>query len=216
VRATVATLHEDASVRKHRAIFERLSRLSNAPATPEYNAEYLAQVQQEKNDRGAVLLIGSNLENTLESAIGKFCVHERLSLLFGADKPLGTFRNKILVAYAIDLFGNVTFENLEAIRHIRNAFAHAKIPISFQTPEVIAANEILDIGPLLPAHFKEGNQNKSVALEGLDRFKHACHWIANKLARTYLTGPLGIAPEALKVPLPSEDYFVSARPKGLP
>src|SRR5262249_17154159 len=45
---------------------------------------------------------------------------------------------KITIAAAFEIIGKITQENLRLIRHVRNAFAHAKIPITFNTPEVSA------------------------------------------------------------------------------
>jgi hypothetical protein len=51
--------------------------------------------------------------------------------------PLGTFNAKIVCAYAFKLFGESTKDHLNRIRNIRNAFAHAKIPLTFENPLVL-------------------------------------------------------------------------------
>jgi hypothetical protein len=59
--------------------------------------------------------------------------------MYSQDGPLGTFARKISMAAAYEAIGPISRENLRLIRHIRNAFAHAKVPITFQTPQVAAA-----------------------------------------------------------------------------
>jgi hypothetical protein len=199
-----------------KAPIRKLQELSKKAPTPEYQAEYVAQVSTEKNDRGAVLLIGSNLENMLESAIGRFLFYDRVSKLFGQDKPLGSFRNKILIGYAMNLYGNDTFNNLEVVREIRNAFAHAKIPISFATPEVGAVCDLLNVVSLMEAHYKMEIPIGPAPLRGLDRFKHACHWMSSRLFQLWIDGPVNLDRDALKVPPPSGHECIVALPKPLP
>ncbi len=71
-----------------------------------------------------------------------------------------------------------TYANLRNIRQVRNAFAHAKVPIIFETPEVAAVcsdlqhinifdpPEEVDSGPKLPAR---------------TRFENVCHEIMVRL-----------------------------------
>lgn len=198
------------------SILRKLSELTNRPPTPEYQAEYQAQVDAEKNDRGAVLLIGANLENILESTIEKFLFPDRASKLFGPDKPLGSFRNKILIAHALNIFGDDTFRNFEIVRGIRNAFAHAKIPISFTTPEVRNACDLIDVGLLAETYHGIMISVDPVSLRGLERFKHACHWMSSTLFRIWLAGPIDLDRKGLGVQLSSELERIVALPKPLP
>src|ERR1700733_9815244 len=46
------------------------------------------------------------------------------------------FSRKIASARALKIIGPITNENLTIIRHVRNAFAHAKLPIDFQTSQI--------------------------------------------------------------------------------
>jgi hypothetical protein len=88
------------------------------------------------------LLLACQLENTLERAID-FCLGEKSEEirkdLYCHDGPLGTFSRKITLAAAIGLLGPMSHENFRLMRHVRNAFAHAKVPITFDTEEVGAA-----------------------------------------------------------------------------
>ena len=63
-------------------------------------------------------------------------IANRTKELFKMAGPLGTFSNKVLVAYALGVFGVETKNNFDIIRTIRNTFAHCRKPISFKTEAV--------------------------------------------------------------------------------
>jgi mannitol operon repressor len=91
-----------------------------------------------RNDRGAAVLIATFVENELEKAIQAVLNirPKQRSRLFGRNAPLASLSNKASLAFALDIIGPQTFENLEHIREIRNAFAHSKRHISFRTKQV--------------------------------------------------------------------------------
>lgn len=49
--------------------------------------------------------------------------------------PLGSFRNKIELAYALSLIDDDYAHDLHALRDIRNAFAHSRTKLNFHTEE---------------------------------------------------------------------------------
>ncbi len=63
--------------------------------------------------------------------------------LFGPERPLGSFKAKIDLCFALGIVGFRGFTDLSTVRRVRNLFAHPildiekKKPISFSTPEVI-------------------------------------------------------------------------------
>ena len=63
---------------------------------------------------------------------------------------MATFDQKIRMAKALKIFGREMGNNLGLIRTIRNAFAHSTVPITFSTPEIIAACQLLVIPFVLP------------------------------------------------------------------
>jgi len=179
--------------------------------------EFQAQAKAEKNDRGAVILFAANLENALEYAIVRAMNSERTSKLLGHDKPLGTFRNKILMGYVMKLFGDETYLNLEALRCIRNAFAHSKIPISFETPEVAAAVAVMKIQELRPpvATPADGSaKDKPPPQKPREFFQEACESMHHNLFVLNMSGPLRIDPNALELSLHPiyEEVFALERP----
>jgi hypothetical protein len=108
--------------------------------------EFLNAVAKHRHkgaDYTAVIVGRSLLDNVLEDFI---LAHLRQNLtpkqkgeLFGIFKPLSTFAAKINVAYAIKILPEPLHRDLEAIKEIRNLFAHAKTLYDFDTPEVAAA-----------------------------------------------------------------------------
>jgi DNA-binding MltR family transcriptional regulator len=56
--------------------------------------------------------------------------------LFGPMKPLSGFSAKIRMGFALGLYGERTFHDLELLRELRNLFAHGKLAIDFNTPDV--------------------------------------------------------------------------------
>jgi hypothetical protein len=119
---------------------EALRQLTNAEALPEHQSEFDIQITSKQDDRGACLLIVAQIDIELEKAIehklGRLSRDVRAEL-YERDGPLATFARKITMAVALGIVA-VSRENLRIIRHVRNAFAHAKRPIKFSTPEVKA------------------------------------------------------------------------------
>jgi hypothetical protein len=91
------------------------------------------------NHRAAAVLGGAFVEDALEYAIQRRLViltPKELGSMFEYPGPLSSFGAKIQLGYAIGLYGVIVRKDLDIIRRIRNAFAHAKKPISFDTPQV--------------------------------------------------------------------------------
>ena len=109
---------------------EALRKLARAPAEIEQLERTYHEMFRTRNDRGAAILLGTFVEDALQQAM------EQHDALFGSNSPLGNFANKIRVAFALDIIEPETFDNLNRIRVIRNAFAHSKIHISFKTKQV--------------------------------------------------------------------------------
>lgn len=95
----------------------------------------------EKEDVLRVLGAASDLEDALAYALSgqiKFKNAGMKKTMFGFDGVLGTFSSKITMAYSLGLLGDKDHDRLEALRALRNAFAHARRGLSFETPEVKA------------------------------------------------------------------------------
>jgi hypothetical protein len=76
-------------------------------------------------DRAAAIVLGS----LVEKAIGKLLIKNR------REEDVN-FSSKIDISYSLNLFGEATKRELTIIRHLRNQFAHSRIPIEFTTSVV--------------------------------------------------------------------------------
>jgi hypothetical protein len=93
--------------------------------------------------RGAVVLGVSLAEGQLKrlllAQMRAALKKEEEDHLFGPIAPLSSFSSQIKLAYALEVIGPVTRADLDRLRELRNAFAHSRHVISFETPEVIQA-----------------------------------------------------------------------------
>jgi hypothetical protein len=104
-------------------------------------AEVNALMKEIKTDgpRGAAMVAAAIIDDVLVGAIRyKFVTlkKDEDEALFGPDRPLGSFSSRIKVAYALGIYGPKTQHDLETLREIRNAFAHGRRQLSFETKEV--------------------------------------------------------------------------------
>lgn len=100
-------------------------------------------------DRAIAILLAAHLERAVELGITarlKNNDHKTQLELYSERGPLGTFSGKIAMAYALGMIDATTRAELDSIRAVRNAFAHATADISFST-DVIAA-ECKKLNPL--------------------------------------------------------------------
>jgi hypothetical protein len=86
--------------------------------------------------RSAVLLSASLIDTVLGGAIREkmrpLTDKEQEEIFFG-EGPLSTFSSRIKVAYALNVFGKRTRHDLDALRKIRNDFAHSVEKIEFDS-----------------------------------------------------------------------------------
>lgn len=98
-----------------------------------------------QSDRACGVLNASWLEQSIELSIQRILRPDYSRKLFDFEGPLGTFSAKIMMAYAMGLFGSKTNHDLLLIRTIRNEFAHCQLPLRFDIPEVKAVCDHLII-----------------------------------------------------------------------
>jgi DNA-binding MltR family transcriptional regulator len=161
--------------------FHKLRKLTNQPATAEHQEEYDKQTAAKADDRGFCLLISALVENALEQALdhlmGKLPEGVR-EAVYRDDGPLATFAQKITMAHALEIIGPVTYANLRNIRQVRNAFAHAKVPINFKTAEVAAVcSDLQRINIFNPPQ----GVDQEPTLPARARFENVCHQIMVRL-----------------------------------
>ncbi|NNF95917.1 MAG: hypothetical protein HKM94_03195 [Halobacteria archaeon] len=109
-------------------------------------------------DRPAAIVAAALVEDALEDALmtnmAKLSRKERDALFLGHG-PLATFSAKISIARAFKLLGKEEAAEIDVIRTIRNVFAHARIAIDFNTPEVAAQIEGINVIKRLSSPFYE-------------------------------------------------------------
>lgn len=96
-----------------------------------------------ESDRSLVVIAGSLVEDSL-AAILKARMREPANgrergELWGPQGLLGTFSAKTKISYALSLIDPKERDQVDILREMRNACAHAQMPIDFATPELVAA-----------------------------------------------------------------------------
>jgi hypothetical protein len=175
------------NVPKNRAL-KALKELARMQADMQHFEVFTEQIRSEENDRGAAILAATNVEIALRYALARRLTvkTDQDERIFGLGAPLSTFDNKIRIAYALEIFGDQTKTNLDIVREIRNAFAHAHIPITFKTDQVKNACKLLIVQELLPPRaVKLGEGGKILAQKvpetDRDHFIIVCEGLAHNL-----------------------------------
>jgi hypothetical protein len=94
---------------------------------------------EKESDRAVAVLGAAYLDTALQSLLeasfaGGKAVREKL--FDGVSAPLGSFSARITMAYALGHIGPNYFATLNAVREIRNAFAHFRRGLTFDDQEV--------------------------------------------------------------------------------
>ena len=166
-----------------RATLDALSQLTSSELESEHMLDYINEIGTPGNDRAAAIILARHLEDTLALALlGRLGVEKnRLNELIGFERPLGSFDNKIRFGYAIGLLTEETRSALDVIRSVRNAFAHALIPIRFETKEVASACALTTIPAALPP------TSHSIVPESLKPIKNPTPWLLYQHACTVIS-----------------------------
>jgi hypothetical protein len=101
----------------------------------------LEEVGDHAADRAIALIGGAMIENALRAALLSRLFHQADNIqneIFENDgAPLSTFSQRIIVGYAMGIYGNKIRNDLDCIRIIRNSFAHTMLTLSFDRKEVV-------------------------------------------------------------------------------
>jgi hypothetical protein len=88
-----------------------------------------------------MILAASFLDDALKYRISKkFCfipTDEQFAYCFRFEGPLGTFSSRLEMAALFRIVDDSTYQQLNVIRELRNACAHSKQPISFETDKIM-------------------------------------------------------------------------------
>jgi hypothetical protein len=114
----------------NRDALRRLSR--KFPAPPEI--EQIMTDLRGQNDLSVAIVASAIVEAALEKLITTKLKTKNANLLgrlFSARGPLADFEAKILIAQEFGILTSLLASELHCVRAIRNTFAHAKVPITF-------------------------------------------------------------------------------------
>jgi DNA-binding MltR family transcriptional regulator len=145
------------------------------------------------HDRAAAILLVAQVERFLEMAIiGRLARRDETTVdtLVTRDGPLSTFSAKIRLAYAMRIIEDIERDDLDKIREIRNLFAHAMRPVTFNSDAVVMRIAALKSAQGHPPEDLEPLSPLAAALLGRSdnpnrlRFIVACR----KLSSMILTG----------------------------
>jgi hypothetical protein len=200
------------------SIKSQLRRLSYKEATIEDVEEFQRQVSHETNDRGVCILMATNVELALNSAIFRVLQwdEDTRGQLISAEGPMATFAQKIHLGRALRIYGPESQHNLDYIRLIRNAFAHSHVPISFETKEIKDAVELLKQQRPLPPVASPANPEPQVTEKtSREAFRMTCDIMGHNLMIWGLSGlhklePLG--PGDIRPPSPFFDEYAWRKP----
>lgn len=144
---------------KKDAAYRALQRLMEEPGLPgemlldlaasltDDPADRLARMlggKPDYDDRAAALVYGAMVEQSLEIALSTHFVVDvkesnRLFSYADDDGYIANFAAKIALGHALGIYDHQMRGDLTWIRHIRNAFAHARLDVGFHTEAIILA-----------------------------------------------------------------------------
>jgi hypothetical protein len=162
---------------------QKLRLITTKPATPDHQEEFDKQTSATADDRSFCLLLTAMVENELDRAIDHWIGEQTSELrksLYEQDGLLGNLSRKITMAAVVRIVGPTSHANLNIIRHVRNAFAHAKVPITFKTDEVSAVcADLVRINIFDPSE----EPDQATGLSARQRFETVCHETMIRLTR---------------------------------
>jgi hypothetical protein len=124
----------------------------------------------ETNHRGACIILCANVETALDAALQAILSLDESSTLLDGEDQFSTFARKIELGYALRIYGEQTRDNLTIMRHLRNAFAHAKIPLPFDTPEVAnVCQQFTTMGVLSPSVVRQPPDKSTMGLASFSK-----------------------------------------------
>lgn len=116
-----------------------LRELIRRKLSPKEWIDFLSEVR-ELPDRAVAIMTVATLEDALEELLlvrMLFNLSNReKAALFEGEAPLARLSSRTRLAFALGLIGQKTRRDLDRVREIRNAFAHARQAIAFTTPEI--------------------------------------------------------------------------------
>jgi hypothetical protein len=107
-------------------------------------AEEIVKSLTSESDRGAFILAATSIEDTLEFALAKKMPvlatdNAARNELFGGQGTISAYSDKTLLAYALGIIDGRARKDIDLVRHIRNACAHSRLPLTMNTEALVEA-----------------------------------------------------------------------------
>lgn len=144
-----------------------------------------------QTDRSVAIIGAAYVDLVLRDAISARFERrepELLKLIFENRGPLDSFGARIQIGYALGLFSEGVYDDLRAIKEIRNSFAHAAEAIDFEDP-LIAQHT---------AHWnltRIGFQGRDAPTTSRGRYVHAVEMVTDCLFGDMSRRARGLPPE---------------------
>ena len=103
-------------------------------------------------DRAAAIIRGSHVEMYLEQLLLAYLPNATPEIFSQPNGPLTDFYAKNHLAFAMGIIPEALLKDLDVVRRVRNAFAHAPAPMRFSDPPITAECRKMRSHPI---HFKE-------------------------------------------------------------
>lgn len=157
---------------RRRTILEALGSYQRITAAS-MSADEMADIVADESDRGVVVILVSLIEDLLLHRLQEAFVpmsRAQLKNLTRAGGLLSNFDDRINLAHALDIIDEDTVEMLQVMRTMRNACAHSRKRITFDTQELRDALTLLIEDQAAPEHFQK-TENSTVL-----RLGFICAW----------------------------------------
>jgi hypothetical protein len=156
--------------------------ITRTQPSPEDREKVWAEIDHQENHRASAILSASILQEGLRFALIQCCARlsaKEYDKLFEQRGPLSTFDFQTQMGHALGLYGSMILRDLGVIRRVRNVFAHAMIPLSFDTPQIVAEIDLLKYIDVR----KELAQALNISRKGTVRWKYTatCSLISQML-----------------------------------
>jgi len=120
------------------SVFDPLLDLSRKPITQEDFSYIVEILHKSETDSSVAILGGALTESALTQAVLSRLRESKSGHreLFRNSAPLSSFSAVTQMGFALNIFGSEYRHDLDGIRHIRNAFAHAPRELTFKNKAV--------------------------------------------------------------------------------
>jgi DNA-binding MltR family transcriptional regulator len=136
-----------------------------------------------ESERACALVLAAVLDHDLVELIRTKFPDEAKSfdelLFFGDKAPMGTLHSRTIVALAFGFIGEAQRKDIDRIRRIRNAFAHASKTVSFETPAIAKECNALK-------NFKSPNPDGVIVSTSRQKYIETAHTLHFYLADQYM------------------------------